>query len=91
MSVGINNPPFHRRTIQSKDKNLIMSKNQQEERPVVRRGMMVLGGFYGLYFAVGFVYPPIMGQNVLRKVQRRLGGIDPDSPVQSRCSHEKGR
>jgi hypothetical protein len=74
---------------------MMMSTNKQEQHHRVRRGMFAVGLYFGIYAAVGFVYPLVMGENLLRTAQRKLGWIrsnDGDAPaIQSCCDSDDRR
>jgi len=62
-----------------------MGVNKGMSNPVVRRGMLLLGSFYGTYFGIGFLYPVVAEEKLTATLSRTMGvEVDPKNT----CSEE---
>jgi hypothetical protein len=58
--------------------NRRIQKTAPKNDYAVRRGMLLVGGYFTIYGLIGFAYPIVMGENILRTMQRKLGWLDTD-------------
>jgi hypothetical protein len=47
--------------------------------------MLMLQGFFGTYFAIGFAYPLYTGENVLHTISKKVGLIEERTYHKEEC------
>jgi hypothetical protein len=51
-----------------------------------RRGMQMVGAFFGTYALLGFVYPVVIGESVVHTAFKKIGWIDEKTYEKKECS-----